>query len=180
MLMENFVFENNFSSTSTPGPKIDTFLDGLIQSLEMSIDFNRSEFYFFESINDVSDRSMIMPLRLKLNISGISNKFELGSVASFFIEDQKFSCSILMGDPQDAGTNVNKLLLDSLCIENFNYSIDLNGMLNYSIECYCDITDKSGLRILEINKVDTSLFYFITSDSFSLRTSDILSFVSKS
>ena len=173
ILMQNFVFENNFSSTSTPGPKIDSFLEGLIQSMDISIDFNRSEFYFLsKNIDEIFDRKITMPSKLNLRISGISYKFETGSIKNFFKEDQKFSCSILVGDPNNLDSNVNKLLFNNMCIESFSYSIDLNGMLNYSIECYVEITDKDGFRILEINKFDGSLLNFLSSDGYTLKASD--------
>ena len=177
--MKDFVFQNNFSQTSTPGPTIDNFLDGLIQSMDISIDFNRSEFYFFNSDNGVSNRNINSPLTLRMKINGLSNKFELEDVNTFFIQDQKFSCSILMGDPLDAFKNCNKLLFENLCIENFNYSIDLNGMLNYSIECYCEVNSKSGFRILEINKLDVTSIIFTTSDGNYLLTSDGYNIVAK-
>jgi hypothetical protein len=178
-VMKDFVFQNNFSQTSTPGPCIDNFLDGLIQSMDISIDFNRSEFYFFNKDSGVSSRKINAPLTLRMKINGLSNRFELGDVNTFFIQDQKFSCSILMGDPLNPAASCNKLLFDNLCIENFNYSIDLNGMLNYSIECYCEINSKSGFRILEINKLDLTSIVFLTSDDNYLLSSDGITMVAK-
>jgi hypothetical protein len=175
-LMRDFKFENNFSSTSTPGPKIDNFLDGLIQSVDMSIDFNRSEFYFFNSGNDVSDRQINIPIKLDLNISGISNKFEIGDLNLFFTQDQKFSCSILMGIENDPFSNCSKLIFENLCIESFNYSIDVNGMLNYTIKCYCEINQTSGFKILQINRVDPTANNLLTSDGYSVVSLDLFEF----
>lgn len=178
LLMQDLIFENNFSSTSTPGPNIDNFLSGLIQSLDISIDFNRSEFYFFNSSNDVSSRQIIPPLKLKLSINGISNNFTTGSINSFFIEDSKFSCSILMGS-KETNKNLNKLLFDELCIENFNYSIDVNGTLTYSIECYCEVTAEKGLRILELGVYDPTLNFVLSSDNYNLVTSDLFTVLAR-
>lgn len=178
-LMQDFTFSNNFSSTSSPGPNIDNFLDGLIQSMDFSIDFNRSEFYFFKNTNDVFDRSIFSPIKIKLKINGISNKFEAGAINNFFLQDQKFSCSILMGDSDSPNANVNKLIFDSLCVENFTYTIDMNGMLNYSIECYGEITPEKGFRILEINKYDPSITFLYTSDEYTLTTLDNFNLIAK-
>jgi hypothetical protein len=175
-LMRDFKFENNFSSTSTPGPKIDNFLDGLIQSVDMSIDFNRSEFYFFNSGDDVSDRQINVPIKIDLNISGISNNFEIGDLNLFFNQDQRFSCSILMGIESDISSNCSKLIFENLCVESFDYSIDVNGMLNYTIKCYCEVNQTSGFKILEINKADPTDGIFISSDGYTFLTSDLYDF----
>ena len=176
--MKDFVFLNNFSSTTTPGPKIDNFLDGLIQTMDISIEFNRSEFYFFNSSSSVSSRKINSPLRLKMVINGISNNFELETVANFFLQDQKFSCSILMGDVRAADANLSKLLFDNACVENFKYSIDMGGYLNYSIECYCDINEYSGFRILEINRITSDIF-LRTLDDYAFITKDFLATTTK-
>jgi hypothetical protein len=46
LLMKDLIFENNFSETSTPGPNIDNFLNGLIQKLDISIDSDKRVNYF--------------------------------------------------------------------------------------------------------------------------------------
>ena len=52
-------------------------------------------------------------------------------------------------------------------------------MLNYSIECYCEVNSKSGFRILEINKLDVTSIIFTTSDGNYLLTSDGYTIVAK-
>ena len=172
LLMQDLVFQTNFSNTASPGPNIDNFLNGLIQSLDISIDFNRSEFYFFNSSNGVSSRQIVPPLKLKLTINGISNKFTTNLLDYFFIQDSKFSCSILIGN-EGVNKNLNRLLFDDLCMENFNYSIDINGNLIYSIECYCDITSEKGLRILELGVYDPTLNPILSSDGYNILTKDL-------
>lgn len=177
-LMKDFKFENTFASTTTPGPNISNFLDGLVQSLDISINFDRGEFYFFNGTNDVSSRKMSSP-KLNLTIDGISNKFEIGNINSFFNADQSFSCSILMGDTASENQNVTKLLFDKLFVDGFSYSIDTNGFLNYKIQCSCDINRFEGFRILEINKADPNVVVFKSSDNYDFITFDLKTLISK-
>lgn len=172
--MKYFSFSNNFQSTSTPGPTIDNFLNGVIQSFEFSIDFSRNKFYFFENGNTPLDRKIILPLKSKFKISGISENFEVGDLKNLFNTDEKFSSLISIGDPNDINADYYKILLDDIFVESFNYSIDLNGFLNYTIDCSIDITDEKGFRIQQVNtkKVlilkDKNDDFLLSSEGYSL------------
>ena len=172
--MKYFSFSNNFQSTSTPGPTIDNFLNGVIQSFEFSIDFSRNKFYFFENGNTPLDRKIILPLKSKFKISGISENFEIGNLKNLFNTDEKFSSLISIGDPNDINADYYKILLDDIFVESFNYSIDLNGFLNYTIDCSIDITDEKGFRIQQVNtkKVlilkDKNDDFLLSSEGYSL------------
>jgi hypothetical protein len=149
--MKYFSFSNNFQSTSTPGPAIDNFLNGVIQSFEFSIDLSRNKFYFFESGNVPSDRKIILPIKSKFKISGISKDFELGNLKNLFNTDEKFSSIISIGDSEDNNADYYKILLDDITVESFDYSININGFLEYTIDCSIDITDEKGFRVQQVN-----------------------------
>jgi hypothetical protein len=149
--MNNFSFSNDFQSTSTPGPTIDSFLNGLIQSLNFSIDFSRNKFYFFNRTNSPSERKIILPIRANFEITGISKDFEVGNLKNLFNADQKFSSVISVGDSTNSDFDFYQILLDDITVESFDYSLDLQNTLNYSIKCSIDIDTQKGFRILQRN-----------------------------
>lgn len=149
--MDNFSFQNDFESTTAMGPTINTFLNGLIQSLDFSIDFSRRKLYFFNNTNVPADRKIILPIKATFNINGISTDFKNGNLKNLFSSDKKFLCLISMGDPINIDFDYYQILFENITVESFDYSLSLDGFLTYSIKCSIDIDSEKGFKIIEKN-----------------------------
>jgi hypothetical protein len=155
-VMKNISVENSFSSLNFPGPNINSFLSGVIQSMDFSVSLNRNKFYFFENGNDPADRRIIPPIGGSLRISGISNTFTTGNLNNFFNTDSTFSITVSIAGKY-GGTvypKITDLKINGLCIDSFDYTIDLNGLLNYTLTCSFENTTTSGLSLVSYDTID--------------------------
>jgi hypothetical protein len=152
--LKNFNFSSNFQEkTSTPGPQIDTFLSGLIQSFDVSIDLKRNKFYFFlddlSSDNKPYKRTILLPAKGTVKISGVSEKFEYGNIEDYFNNDEKFEMTIDMSQRiSDTKINASKIIINNLIVKSFNYSLDLKNIMTYTMDCEFDITDYDGIKFV--------------------------------
>ena len=175
--MKNLSFTNTFVSTLNPGPNINTFLDGLIQSLDFSFQINREKIYAFkDSWNKLTypiSRAVILPIIGSLKISGISKNFIQGNLNNIFTADNKFNMTLIIEgkDINSITTNFSELFFEDIAVEKFNYSIDINGMLNYSIDCSFQVTSESGFKFKNYNTV-SPYYSQILSSNFEIQTSD--------
>lgn len=175
--MKNLSFTNTFASTLNPGPNINTFLDGLIQSLDFSFQLNRQKIYSFQDYYTNSTlpiyRGVILPIIGSLKISGISKNFVQGNLNNIFTTDNKFNMTLTIeGKDIDAvTTNFTELFFEDIAVEKFNYSLDINGMLNYSIDCSFQITAQSGFKFKNYN-IASPYYSQIVTSNFEMQTSD--------
>lgn len=175
--MKNLSFTNTFASTLNPGPNINTFLDGLIQSLDFSFQLNRQKIYSFQDYYTNSTlpiyRGVILPIIGSLKIAGISKNFVQGNLNNIFTTDNKFNMTLTIEgkDINAVTTNFTELFFEDIAVEKFNYSLDINGMLNYSIDCSFQITAQSGFKFKNYN-IESPYYSQIVSSNFEMQTSD--------
>jgi hypothetical protein len=171
-VMRNISISNTFSSLNVPSINITTFLTGIIQSMDFSINLNRNKFYFFETGSDPIDRKIMLPIEGTLKISGLSNTFTTGDLNTFFNNNSKFSITIGIAGKYN-GTSYSKmtdLIIDNLSVDSFNYTIDLNGLLNYTLTCSFENTTSNGLNMISYENINP--LYPILS---SFNSEDLLS-----
>lgn len=155
-VMKNISIQNSFSDLYFPGPNISSFLSGIIQSMDLSISLNRNKFYFFENGNEPADRRIIPPIGGSLKISGISNSFRTGNLNDFFNTDSTFSITISVAGKfgNTVYPKITDLKIDGLCVDSFDYTIDINGFLNYTLTCSFENTTTSGLSFVSYDTID--------------------------
>jgi hypothetical protein len=155
-VMKNISVSNTFSSLNVPGININTFLTGIIQSMDFSINLNRNKFYFFETGNDPFDRKIMLPIEGTLKISGISNTFTVGDLNQFFNNNSKFSITIGIAGKYNGTpySRVTDLIIDNLLVDSFSYNIDLNGLLNYTLTCSFENTTSNGLSMVSYETIN--------------------------
>jgi len=141
---KNFNITNNVDIS---GIDILTLSNSSIIKLDFSIDFNRSKYYFFENGADPASRKLTLPLKYSLNINGISTNFIQGDIEKIK-ENKFFNLSLLLGDPNNIVASYTKLLYENLIIENFNYSLNMQGFLEYSLAFSGEISSTSGFKII--------------------------------
>ena len=168
-VLNGISLENQVSSIEAPISNIDSFLSGNIDNFNLSIDFNRNKFLFFEKGNSTFSREFLLPCVGSLNFSGKTSSFTQKSLQDFINSEEKFSLKIKIGkeDYDPEYDDYSELLFSNVTLENFSYEISVNGFLTYSISCSFEINQFDGLIIDSINKKETSL-----SSRLLLRTSD--------
>jgi hypothetical protein len=169
-IMNRLSLSSNFNSGSNLGPNISNLLNGIIQSFECSINFNRNKLYFFNKTNSPQDRKIILPVVGSLKVSGISNEFDLGNIKAFFESNSSFSMSVDILD--EIGDSSSTLIYNKLFVESFSYSVNLNGFLEYSLDCSFQLTDKSGMKILKVGKPNDLFQKIQTSNLDEIKSSD--------
>lgn len=169
-VMSGLSSSSDFNSGSNLGPNISNLLNGIIQSFDCSINLNRSKLYFFNKTNNIQDRKIILPAAGSLKISGISNEFDLGNIKSFFESNSSFSMSINILD--EIGDSSSTLVYNKLFVESFSYSVNLEGFLEYSLECSFQLTNKSGMKILTVGKPNDLFKIIQTSNLNHIKSSD--------
>ena len=165
--MRNFSMSNTFGqsdgSAIVPGIEIKTLLDGIIQSFDLNFDIGRSKFNFFEK--DFEDREFIFPIKGSLRISGLSSKLNSGELSYFFEKDKKFNLTIGLGTSSSLiDSDYYEIIVENISIQSFNYSLNVNGNLEYSIDCIFQITKTGGLFFKQV-KTKTSSSSSISSSN---------------
>lgn len=176
-IMSGLSLSSNFNSGSNLGPNISNLLNGIIQSFECSISFNRNKLYFFNNTNSPQDRKIILPVAGSLKVSGISNEFDLGNIKTFFESNSSFSMSVDILD--EIGESSSTLIYNKLFVESFSYSVNLNGFLEYSLDCSFQLTDKSGMKILKVGEPNGLFQKIQTSNLDDVKSSDGFFFYTK-
>lgn len=153
--MRNFSIDTDYASDSLVAPNLNfkTLLDGVIQSLDFSLDFNRNKFYFFEK--EFSDSNFIYPIKGSLKINGISSDLTNGNLKNIFEKNKFFSVKLSLGK-NEQDKDFYELILEKISINSFSFSVDINGMLNYTLDCYFEVGENSGAFIRQVNKVYNS------------------------
>jgi hypothetical protein len=149
------------SSQLLHAPFIDmsTFLTGLIQNLDISINLERNKNYFFNKGNIPVDRELIYPINGTLQMSGVTSNFNKQSLSAFLQNDTKFSIKIAIGNSSLANSDYSEIIIQNIFLENFSYNIDANQNIIYSMNASFESNEKSGLIIKVINIKDNDLVY---------------------
>ncbi len=150
-IMSALDYSSDFSGKSNSiGVNLNSLLDGVIQSIDVSFDLARNKFYFINGSNSVSSRKIISPINSTLKISGISSNLEIGNIKDFFNNNSKFYIRIdALDEMKEISTS---FIYENLTIESFSYSININGFLEYSLDCSFQVTDTSGFKIIKLGK----------------------------
>jgi hypothetical protein len=157
-----------------PGSSFSSFLDGVIQDLDITINFNRKKFLFFNETNNAADRKIILPIVGDIKLTGISAHLNIGDLKTFFSANEKFKIDISIIDDQQVVSNV---ICNNVVIESYSYSINLNGFLEYSISCSFQANEDFEIKtsVFEINSAN---YNFLTSENQSLTSLNGDSFIS--
>jgi hypothetical protein len=171
-VLNGISLENQISSIEAPISNIDSFLSGNIDNFNLSIDFGRNKFLFFEKGNGTFSREFLLPCVGSLKFSGKTSYFTEKSLQDFINNDGKFSLKIKIGkeDFDSRNDDYTELLFSNITLENFSYEISVNNLLTYSITCSFEINQFNGFIIDSINKKEGE--EILTDSRLLLRTSD--------
>ena len=170
-VMSGLSMSNDFDQkTFMPGIAINSLLNGVMQSLDVSFEFNRSKLYFFENKNSVSSRKIILPINGSLKISGISYNINIGNINNFFNSNLPFNMEFDILD--DKKQIFSKIVYENLIVEKFSYSINLNGMLEYSLDCSFQVTNNSGYKVIMVGEPNIYFGKLISSNALGLQSAN--------
>jgi hypothetical protein len=142
-----------------PFVDMSTFLTGLIQNLNISVNLERNKSYFFNRGNTPTNRELLYPINGTLQMSGITSNFNKQSLSSFLQNDTKFSLKIAIGESSLANSDYSEIIVQNIFLENFSYTIDANQNIVYSMNASFESSEESGLIIKVINVKDEDLTY---------------------
>lgn len=169
-VMDGVTASSSFNSASySPLLSLSNLSDGILQSLDLSINLNRDKLYFFKNANNVSERKLILPIIGNLKVSGISYNLNLGDLENFFNSGSFFDITINILDEQK--TVVGNIIYKDLYVESFSHSININGFLEYSLDCSFQIIKNSGMKVVGTGK-SILAENIKTLDGDDIRTSD--------
>jgi len=140
------IITNEINSTQAPIIDLTNFLSGFLDDFNISIDFGRNKFYFFESGNKPKNTEFLFPCKGSLNFSGISANFTEKQLSDFVKNDKKFSITIAVGS-NDGDSDYARIIISNIVLEEFSYNINMNNFLNYSIKCSFEINSTDGFII---------------------------------
>jgi hypothetical protein len=151
---KNIVLQMNDFYYSTSGlnnlnfPSVDfsSLTNGTIRGIQFSIDFQRNKFFFFENGLSSNDRYFLLPALGKLTINGIMQNINKKTLDSIVSSDNKFSMTIALGLDAD-DLNKTTFYFSNLKIDSFDYSINLNNLIEYTMDMSFEVSSESGLII---------------------------------
>jgi hypothetical protein len=153
-LKRNVVLQINDFSYTTQGfeslnfPSIDfsSFVESTIQSIDFSFDFQRNKFFFFENGMSSTDRYFLLPLLGNIQVAGIMQNINKKTLDSIVSSDNKFSMTLSLGLDDE---NKNKTLLNfsNIEINSFDYSVSINGFIQYTLNMTFQVNETNGFKI---------------------------------
>lgn len=158
--VKNFALNaSSMEALDFPFTNTSDFLSGLVNNLNINVDFSRNKNYFFNSDSKPKDREFLYPVLGTLQISGITNNFNKTTLSEFLKNDSKFSLTISIGDPSSIDSDYSEIIIQNIYIENFSYSINIGGLVEYTMSASFESDETSGLIIKTINLKRNDLIY---------------------
>jgi hypothetical protein len=158
--VSNFSLDaSSIQSLNLPFTDISDFLTGLIQSISISVDFSRTQNFYFNKTNKPVDREFLYPIVGRLQLSGMTDNFNKKTLSQFLQSDSTFSLKIAIGDSSSLSSDYSEIIIQNLYLENFSYNVDVNGQIIYSMNASFESNETNGLIIKSINLKNNDLVY---------------------
>ena len=160
--LKSIAMHNNIAETQAPISDVDNFLNGQVENLSLSIDLGKNKFYFFEKGNKVNSKEFLFPCVGSLEFSGKSSNFTEKGLQDFIKNDKKFTINFSLG-VNDENSDYSEILVSNVSLEDFSYSININGFILYNIKCSFEIDESQGFAMNAINVkenlyIDSNIF----------------------
>lgn len=154
---------------TTIGETLTSFDNSIIDKFDFSLDLSRKNYHFFREMNDDNtlkdlqniNRMLLMPINLSIKISGFSKNFNEKDLTYLYNKDNLFDMNILLGNNLYKSQEVfdfTDLRLDRLKIENFNYTIDVNGLLRFELSAIALVDKFKGFNIFKESEAGIGRF----------------------
>ena len=150
---------SSIQTLNLPFTDVSNFLNGLIQSMSVSIDLSRIKDFYFNKTNKPTDREFLYPVIGRLQISGITNNFNKKTLSQFLQSDTKFSLKVSIGDSLSKESDYSEIIIQNIYLENFSYNVNVNESISYSMNASFESNNTSGLIIKAIKLKNNDLVY---------------------
>jgi hypothetical protein len=150
---------SSIQTLNLPFTDVSDFLNGLIQSMSVSVDLSRIKDFYFNKTNKPNDREFLYPVIGRLQISGITNNFNKKTLSQFLQSDTKFSLKVSIGDPLSNKSDYSEIIIQNIYLENFSYNVNVNESISYSMNASFESNDATGLIIKVIKLKNNDLAY---------------------
>jgi hypothetical protein len=117
----------------------------ILQNLNINLDFERTDLYGLGS-NYVYDRKLNYPIKGTVDISAIVSGFSSGFISGIVNNESGYNFEISFSNPTNtAATGFYNFTNAKL--ENYNYSMNINDLMNFNASFSVEILDTSGFSI---------------------------------
>lgn len=156
---------SSIQTLNLPFTDVSNFLNGLIQSMSVSVDLSRIKDFYFNKNNKPTDREFLYPVMGRLQISGITNNFNKKTLSQFLQSDTKFSLKVSIGDPLSSKSDYSEIIIQNIYLENFSYNANINESISYSMNASFESNETNGLIIKVIKLKTNNLIYDVITAS---------------
>jgi hypothetical protein len=135
------------------GVALSTQSKPILQSLSLNFDLSRTPLYGLGS-NYVYDRKLEYPINGSVSLSAQVSGFSSGFLSGMLYNESGYNFDISFSDPLKFATGFYSITNAKL--DNFNYSMAVNNILNFTAQFSVEINDSAGFFIdRKTNKTPT-------------------------
>ena len=116
----------------------------LIQNLTMDLNFSRVDLYGLGS-DYVYDRKLQFPINGSVSVSSLVDNFLSGQSSGLLHRESGYSFNLEFTDATLSHTG--SFEIKDARLESYNYSMDVNGEMNFDVQFSFQSTEEKGLRI---------------------------------
>jgi hypothetical protein len=117
----------------------------ILQNLNISLDFNRTNLYGLGS-NYVFDRKLEFPINGTIDLQALVSGVSSGFISGMLNNESGYDFDIAFSDPKNI-INSGAYKFQNAKLENFNYSTDINDIMNFTASFSIEILNNSGFSI---------------------------------
>jgi hypothetical protein len=127
------------------GVLLDSAANPILQNLNINLDFKRNDLYGLGS-NYVYDRKLDLPINATVDIQALVSGVSSGFISGLINNQNGYNFDISFSNPTNIkATGFYKF--KNAKLENFNYSMQVNEIMNFSASFSVDITSTGGFFI---------------------------------
>lgn len=117
----------------------------ILQNLNINLDFKREDLYGLGS-NYVYDRKLQYPINGSIEIQALVSGFSSGFISGLFNNESDYDFNIAFKDTTNNPASGSYKFTNAK-LENFNYSMQVNNIMNFSASFSVEIINESGFYI---------------------------------
>ena len=131
------------------GVSLSTQSKPILQSLSLNFDLPRTPLYGLGS-NYVYNRKVEYPINGSVNLSAQVSGFSSGFLSGMLYNESGYNFDILFSEPTKFATGFYSI--KNARLDNFNYSIAINNIINFTAQFSVETNDSKGFFIDRITK----------------------------
>lgn len=144
----SLINDQSYENAASLGFFEKNLLDGIVESMQFSVDFKRQKDLFFDKTGNPL-RTIMSPIIGNVSINGKLTDIKEKSILELFSSSQnfKFKMTISFGSGNSAESN-SLMMIKNIYIISSSFSVANNDFVNYSIQCEFEITKENSFQII--------------------------------